>query len=376
MSESDVAIAGGGLAGLSLAISLAQRGWRVSLFEQKRYPFHRVCGEYIALESWPRLLDLGLDLAPLHLPRITRLQVTAPRGPALTSALKPGGFGISRYRLDALLAERAQAVGVQLYTGVRVRQLVPEAGHFRVETDAGTFGARLACGAFGKYSQLDRSLRPDQLPQGRGVPTWTGIKYHLRTRFPADLIALHNFPGGYCGISQVEAERVCCCYLVRQEAVEAAGGISALEATALAQNPYLASIWAQAEPLWERPQAIAQVHFAARSLIENHVIMLGDAAGLIPPLCGNGMSMAFESSALLTPLLNDYLGGSLSRAELERAYTRTWRQRFGVRLQTGRLLQHGFGRSGAVRALLTGLQLLPGLHQPLIALTHEQASPL
>lgn len=184
MSDSDVAIAGGGLAGLSLGIDLAQRGWRVSLFEQKRYPFHRVCGEYIAQESWPRLLELGVDLTPLRPPRITRLQVTAPRGPALESSLRPGGFGISRYRLDALLAARAQTVGVQLYTGVRVRKMAPEGTGFCVETDAGTFGAHVACGAFGKYSQLDRSLRPDQLPQRRGVPTWTGIKYHCARVFP------------------------------------------------------------------------------------------------------------------------------------------------------------------------------------------------
>lgn len=184
------------------------------------------------------------------------------------------------------------------------------------------------------------------------------------------MIALHNFPGGYCGISQIEEERVCCCYLVRQETLEAAGGIAELEATYLAQNPYLASIWARAERLWERPQAISQVHFAPRSLIENQVVMLGDAAGLIPPLCGNGMSMAFESSALLAPLLDHYLRGHRSRQELEQAYARTWRQHFAVRLQTGQLLQHGFGRAGAVQALLTGLNWLPGLRQPLIGLTH------
>ncbi|HZZ75876.1 MAG TPA: FAD-dependent oxidoreductase, partial [Puia sp.] len=48
----DVAIVGGGLAGLSLAILLARESYRVCLFEKEAYPFHKVCGEYISMESW------------------------------------------------------------------------------------------------------------------------------------------------------------------------------------------------------------------------------------------------------------------------------------------------------------------------------------
>lgn len=68
VSGYDVSIIGGGLGGLSLAIQLADAGYRVILFERKKYPFHRVCGEYISMESWDFLQRLGVPLHELRPP--------------------------------------------------------------------------------------------------------------------------------------------------------------------------------------------------------------------------------------------------------------------------------------------------------------------
>src|SRR4030095_12846053 len=103
----DVAIAGGGLAGLALSIQCAKAGHRTILFEKEKYPFHKVCGEYISFESWDFLEDLGVPLSQMNLPVIRHLLVTAPNGKTLEHQLPLGGFGISRYRLDAMLAEIA-----------------------------------------------------------------------------------------------------------------------------------------------------------------------------------------------------------------------------------------------------------------------------
>ena len=96
----DVAIVGGGLAGLSLSIQLIRQGHSVILFEKEQYPFHKVCGEYISLESWDFLNDLGVDLNAMNVPIITKLQVSSVNGKLLEQALPLGGFGISRYKLD------------------------------------------------------------------------------------------------------------------------------------------------------------------------------------------------------------------------------------------------------------------------------------
>jgi flavin-dependent dehydrogenase len=69
----DIGIVGGGLAGLSLSILLARKGYRVCLFEKETFPFHKVCGEYISMESWNFLIGLGLPLERWNLPRIHQL---------------------------------------------------------------------------------------------------------------------------------------------------------------------------------------------------------------------------------------------------------------------------------------------------------------
>ena len=96
----DAAIIGGGLAGLALSIQLSKKGYRVILFEKEQYPFHKVCGEYISMESWDFIESLGLPLSSFHLPIIKKLIVTSPNGNELKTDLPLGGFGISRYFLD------------------------------------------------------------------------------------------------------------------------------------------------------------------------------------------------------------------------------------------------------------------------------------
>src|SRR6201990_2836240 len=103
-----VAIVGGGLAGLTMAIQLAKDGFSVVVLEKEMYPFHRVCGEYISFESWNFLESLGYPLSDMDLPVIKTLQVSAPGGKIIEHDLPLGGFGISRYKLDAELAALAR----------------------------------------------------------------------------------------------------------------------------------------------------------------------------------------------------------------------------------------------------------------------------
>src|SRR6476660_6146229 len=110
----DVAIVGGGLAGLALAIQSARAGYKTVLFEREKYPFHRVCGEYISLESWNFLENLGYPLSDLDLPVIKKLIVSAPNGKYIEHGLPLGGFGISRYKIDHEMAQIARRNGVHL----------------------------------------------------------------------------------------------------------------------------------------------------------------------------------------------------------------------------------------------------------------------
>src|SRR6195952_4505137 len=101
----DAAIIGGGLAGLALAIQLAKENFKVIIIEKETYPFHKVCGEYISFECWNFLESLGYPLSDMDLPQIKQLLVSSPSGNTVEHALPLGGFGISRYKIDAELAK-------------------------------------------------------------------------------------------------------------------------------------------------------------------------------------------------------------------------------------------------------------------------------
>ena len=86
----DIAIIGGGLAGLTLSIQCANAGYKTILFEKEQYPFHKVCGEYVSNESWNFLESLGLPLSKMDLPKIDQLGVSSTKGFMLETPLKMG----------------------------------------------------------------------------------------------------------------------------------------------------------------------------------------------------------------------------------------------------------------------------------------------
>ena len=141
------------------------------------------------------------------------------------------------------------------------------------------------------------------------------MKYHLRLPgFPRNLIALHNFADGYAGISAIEDDKLCFCYLTTRANLKRHGTIAAMEREVLARNPHLREILAQAEFLYPQPEVINEISFAPKQPVEQHVLMCGDAAGLITPLCGNGMAMALHGAALAAAAAHDFLSGHTTRA--------------------------------------------------------------
>jgi flavin-dependent dehydrogenase len=84
---------------------------------------------------------------------------------------------------------------------------------------------------------------------------------------------------------------------------------------------------------------ISQISFEQKQPVENHILMIGDTAGLIHPLCGNGMAMAIHSAKIAAEVIDDFLKEKIkSRATLEQIYTQHWNKNFKSRLRTGRLL--------------------------------------
>jgi flavin-dependent dehydrogenase len=213
-NEFDIAIIGGGLAGLSLSIQCAEAGYSTILFEKENYPFHKVCGEYISYESFPFLEKLGVPLSNWGLPSITDLNISAPSGTAYQFTLPLGGFGVSRYKLDQCLYEIALSKGVSVLTNTKVQDIQFTQNKFEITTDIGSYQSNVAAGSFGKKSNLDVKLsRPFAKARPNALNNFIGVKYHIRYPHPTNQVALHNFDNGYCGIEEIENGECCLCYL-------------------------------------------------------------------------------------------------------------------------------------------------------------------
>jgi len=365
-----IIIIGGGLAGLVNAILLARKGLNVSLLEKKTYPFHKVCGEYISNEVLPFLERERLLPSHLETSNIKRFQFSSIRGRSYEMPLDLGGFGISRYELDHFLVQKAREAGAEVREQTVVTDVRFEEGLFTVQTAQEALEATMVIGAYGKSQGMDRKLNRDHAVK---KSPFIGVKYHIRTDFPVDKIALHNFEGGYCGISAIENGRYNLCYLGSRAQLKKYGSIPEMEAATVCKNPFLKAIYEDSDFLFDKPEVINEFSFKPKQLIENHVIMSGDTAGLITPLCGNGMAMAIHSAKLLSDTLINHRGSwTENRRQIESEYTQVWKTTFKKRLWVGRQTQKLFGASFASEVAVMLMKNSPWVARKIMKGTHGE----
>src|SRR5664279_5697827 len=104
--------------------------------------------------------------------------------------------------------------------------------------------------------------------------------------------------------------------------------------------------------------------------VESHILMAGDAAGMITPLCGNGMSMALHSAKILSESINSFLDKKISRDRMEELYSQQWKINFEGRLRAGRFIQKMFGKEFMTNRFIGLLKYLPFLVNKMVTATH------
>ncbi len=362
-----IAIIGGGLAGLITSIQLVRAGNACTVYEKKSYPLHRVCGEYVSNEALPFLTSSGLLPNDPGVSRISSLVISSVTGRSCKIDLDLGGFGISRYAFENFLYRVAVAEGVEFCLNTEVGAVDFHGDHFELHAMGQTHTPDVVVGAFGKRSRLD--VQQNRLFMKSRSP-WVGVKYHAHTSHPSDVIALHNFSGGYCGICCVEGGVTNICYLTHRDNLRRYGDISRMEREVMFRNPSLRRIFQESTFLFERAQVINEISFAAKAPVENHILMAGDAAGMITPLCGNGMAMAIHSGKMVSEAVNAFAAGRCTRSEMEEAYRRDWGRHFRNRLAIGRQVQRLFGKTFLSSLLVGCARALPSVATAVIRRTH------
>ncbi|WP_394971870.1 NAD(P)/FAD-dependent oxidoreductase [uncultured Croceitalea sp.] len=334
----DVVVVGGGLAGLTSALHLTKQGFQILVIEKNEYPNHKVCGEYVSNEVRPYLSYLGVDFNSKNSIEIDTLQMSTRSGKSIETKLPLGGFGISRYALDNMLYNTAKDKEVS-FLFETVSSIIFDNDSFEVTVSSSEkYKSRIVIGAYGKRSGLDKKLNRKFILQ---KSPWLGVKCHYEfDNFPSNLVALHNFKGGYGGLSKIENGAINFCYLANFESFKLFNSIKEFNQHIVSQNPFLKEFLDKASPKFKKPLSIAQISFEKKRTVENHVIMCGDSAGLIHPLCGNGMAMAIHSAKIASDCITDYLNSkNADRNSLENKYALLWREEFEARLRMGRIIQ-------------------------------------
>ncbi|WMN12385.1 NAD(P)/FAD-dependent oxidoreductase [Marivirga salinae] len=366
-----VIVVGGGLAGLISSICLQKSGVNTLLIEKKSYPFHRVCGEYISNEVKPFLERMDLYPENLNPSELSRFKLSDIKGNFAEVDLPLGGFGISRYQYDNYLYQKALDAGVEVKTKTEVSDIAFHENEFTVSLKRGEkLTSEFVINAYGKRSKLDKAFDRNFIKK---KSPFLGVKYHAKVDFPKDVIGLYNFNGGYCGVSHVEEDKINICYLSRRENLKGFGGIAEMEEAILYQNPILKDIFGNAEMLFDKPEVINEISFDRKASVENHMLMAGDTAGLITPLCGNGMAMAIHSGYIAsTSIIKFYEGKLKNRQEVETEYKNIWEKNFSKRLWVGRKTQNLFGNQMRAGLSVGFVKNFPSLAKKLIQQTHGE----
>ena len=365
----DVIIIGGGLAGLALSIDLKKRDYSILVIEKGSYPRQKVCGEYISMESHRYLHEICPALVEFNLPQIQKFRLTSTGNSDFTTNLGLGGFGISRYLLEELLYKEASNLGVEFLLNTKATELSYDVLNkfYNVTTKDQVVSASLICNASGRRSNLEALDKEKKITD----TNYIGVKYHIHLPRDSKQIEIHNFPGGYCGISTIEDDKSCLCYIVNSNQLNKVNkSISELEKKVLSQNKNLNKIFKEAEFIFKEPITISGINFLIKEPRSNDGFFLGDSAGSIAPITGNGMSMALRSAFVLAQNIDHYFSGKISKKKLDENYSIFWSKEFSTRIKLSRHFQKLSEYPSLTKMTIGLFKVFPPLAKGIISLTH------
>lgn len=315
MSRS-ITIIGGGIAGLSLGIFLRRRGIGCTVIDSGIYPRHKVCGEFVSPRRPEFLKRCGLSDLFEGAGQARSVAWFWPGGEVSRFALGHPARTISRHTLDARLASEFTTLGGELQTGTR----------FDTAQHRKTPGMIFATGR----------ARPP------GKNRWVGMKMHFALPALAADLEMHTGTGGYTGLCEVEPGIFNVSGLFRAECVAGGAAERAVFFGGVLQKAGLGRLsqWLSENgtPLPQSFTSVSHLDFS-KPAPDDSTVRIGDAFAMIPPLTGNGMSLAMESAWAVAPVLEDYACGRCEWGAARGACMEKLRGGFSGRLSRARIAQ-------------------------------------
>ena len=321
------------------------------------------------MESYHYLLSICPTLAERNLPHISKFKISTTSKKEFNTTLDLGGFGVSRYLLEELLFMEAKNKGVVFMLHTKASDINFDFNQqlYDIQTNQGVVSASLVCNASGRKSNFETKEKANQSNE----TNYVGVKYHIKLDRDPQLIEIHNFSGGYCGISNIEEDKACLCYIVNSEKLKSVGNsIPQLEKLILSKNQNLKNIFDTAEFIFKEPITISGINFRIKMPTTNDTFFIGDSAGSIAPITGNGMSIALRAASVLAKNIDLYFSKKITKQELVTNYSGFWNHEFSVRIKLSRHFQKLSEHPFLTKITIRLFNALPSLASLVIKQTH------
>jgi menaquinone-9 beta-reductase len=331
--QKEIRIVGGGLAGLTLGLLLRREGVPTQIFDAGSHPRPKVCGEFISGKGVEIVKQLNV-VAPERIATAHGVRFFERERSSREIKLPQAAIAVDRANLDQSLALAFQQAGGVLHENVRWTQSFESAGLIRAT------GRRLS----------------------KCAGTMVGIKGHARNiPLSADL-ELHFSDAGYVGLSRQPGGTVNVCALFTNK--------TALKSESSPSRD-LAEIFSREMGSAFRTRlqnatfddatfaSVAGISLQRERAAATRECRIGDSICMIPPMTGNGMSIALESATLAAPILRDYSQGRVEWEQARHWISRKCDRAFGRRLIVASFLQKTSFRRAGRQFLLLATQILP-----------------
>ncbi|MFQ5349922.1 MAG: NAD(P)/FAD-dependent oxidoreductase [Thermoanaerobaculia bacterium] len=350
-TEADLLIVGGGPAGLATAIAARLGGLTATVLDRARPPIDKPCGEGLMPAGVERLEALGVRL-PEAAGRAFR-GIRYRDGELVAEAEFPGspGLGLRRTILHGALARRAEEVGVDLRWETMVRGLARGG----VTTEEGVLRGRWLVGADGLSSRMRRWAGLDT-DEPVGSRRRFGVRRHFRVEPWTDKVEVWWADGVEAYLTPVAAQEIGVAMLW--------SGQKSRFDRLLRRFPVLAERLAGAE-VTSRDKGAGPLHRRPRRVWRDRLLLVGDAAGYVDAITGEGLDLAFHQSFALVEAV---------RQDDPRRYARFCRRLVRLPFALIHLLLFAERRPALRRRLIRTLAEEPQLFERLLAI-HTRARP-
>ena len=299
----DIVILGGGPAGLMAGIISARRGWDTVLIEKRSFPVGKPCGEGLMPQGVTRLQQLfpSTDFEPLPKCLFRGIRYISPQEREATGLFQGSpGWGIARTTLSQFFWEQARSLPNLQILEQTTAQLAGTPVAPEVQTSEGNWQPQLLIGADGLHSPTRHWAQLQGLPSS--LQRW-GIRQHFNLTPWADLVEVHWQPNLEAYVTPVTSNQIGIALLSNKTSLPRVGK-SKLMREALQSFPTLANRLRGVSPS-DEIRVVGPLHQRTLFAGKGRTLLIGDAAGYLDAITGEGISNALEQALLLDSLMGE-----------------------------------------------------------------------